>query len=271
MTMPCSLRGTNLEALHNPTVGTSIMSEFQAKNLLSNMPAVPTNRLFRNPSGLIFKCGGIVWAMPIEINETKVHLDFHIFAILEFDLLIGYPLEKLFQEKPFHGSLDKKLGTTASTTPIPHLKILMVKQLPNHNLFEEMKFITLFASPSPSLELKTCPSGHPNIIFNSGLDSIDASLENKNSRAMDICETLTLEYKRRDSINEHESFTFETPHISCSISKYPEFVSLSIMYFYEGHNHLLILVYKLFKRMVVDDFVYHKYCKSCRCTVVLTL
>jgi hypothetical protein len=34
--IPCSLRGTNIEALHNPTVGTSIMSEFLAKNLLGN-------------------------------------------------------------------------------------------------------------------------------------------------------------------------------------------------------------------------------------------
>ena len=31
--MPCSLRGTNIEALHNPTVSTSIMLEFLAKNL----------------------------------------------------------------------------------------------------------------------------------------------------------------------------------------------------------------------------------------------
>jgi hypothetical protein len=43
--MPCSLRGTNIEALHNPIVGTSIMSEFLAKNLLGNMPLVPTNTL----------------------------------------------------------------------------------------------------------------------------------------------------------------------------------------------------------------------------------
>jgi len=38
--------------------------------------------------------------MPIEINKIEDFIDFHIFAILEFDLLIGYPLEKLFQEKP---------------------------------------------------------------------------------------------------------------------------------------------------------------------------
>jgi hypothetical protein len=33
MTIPCSLRGTNIEALHNPIVKTSIMSEFLAKKI----------------------------------------------------------------------------------------------------------------------------------------------------------------------------------------------------------------------------------------------
>jgi len=49
-TMPCSLRGTNIEVLHNPTVGTSIMSEFLVKNLLGNMPLVSTNKLFKSTS-----------------------------------------------------------------------------------------------------------------------------------------------------------------------------------------------------------------------------
>ena len=71
-TMPCSLRGTVVEALYNPTVGTSILSEFLAKNLLGNMPLVLTNKLFKSPSGLIFKCSGIIRAMPIEINQTEV-------------------------------------------------------------------------------------------------------------------------------------------------------------------------------------------------------
>jgi hypothetical protein len=50
--MPCSLWGTIVEALYNPTVGTNIMSEFLEKNLLSNMPLVPTNKLFKSPLGL---------------------------------------------------------------------------------------------------------------------------------------------------------------------------------------------------------------------------
>ena len=54
MTIPCSLRGTNIEALHNPTIGTSIMSEFLAKNLLGNMLLVLTNKLFQKSFGAVF-------------------------------------------------------------------------------------------------------------------------------------------------------------------------------------------------------------------------
>ena len=96
-TIPCSSRGTVIEALHNPTVETSIMSEFLAETLLGKMPLVLTNNLFKSPSGLIFECCGIAKAEPIIIDKTEVHLDFHIFVILDFDLLIGYPFEKLFQ------------------------------------------------------------------------------------------------------------------------------------------------------------------------------
>jgi hypothetical protein len=129
-TMPYSLRETNIEALYNPIVGTSIMLEFLVKNLLGNMPLVTTNKLFKSSSGLIFECCGIIKDVPIEINEIEVHLDFHIYDILDFDLLIGYPSEKLFQEKSYHGSLDEKLGITASATLIPHLEIPMAEHLP---------------------------------------------------------------------------------------------------------------------------------------------
>jgi hypothetical protein len=50
MTIPCSLRGTVVETLHNPTVEANIMSEFLAKTLLGKMSLVSTNRLFKSPS-----------------------------------------------------------------------------------------------------------------------------------------------------------------------------------------------------------------------------
>ena len=123
----------------------------------------------------------------------------------------------------------------------------MAKQYPTHKTLEDVKFISLFISPklayeterssSPSLKPKPCPSDHPNVVLNDGRDSTltihDVSFEKENVCAMDTL--------------------------------------LSTTCFYEDPNHLLILVFKLFKRMVVDAFVYHKYYKSHSCTKVLTL
>ena len=221
MIMPCSLRGTNIEALQYPIVGTSIMLEFLVKNLLGNMPLILTNKLFKSPSGLIFECSGIVRDVPIEINKTEVHLDFQIFAILDIELVIGYPFEKLFQKKPTHGSLGQECGKTASAT---HLENPMAEHYPNHNPFEEVKFISPFIShrlssetkhPSPtSLEPKPCPSGHQNGDLDSVRDSTltfhDIFPENKNYCAMDNLRAPTLELKKNNSTNKQEGFPFET-------------------------------------------------------------
>ena len=163
------------------------MSEFLAKNLLGNKPLIPTNKLFKSPLGLIFECSGIVKDVQIVINETEVHLDFHIFAILDFELLIGYPFGKLFQKKSTHGSLSEECGKTASAT---HLDIPMADHHPNNDPFEEVKFVTPFVSPSPSLKPKPCPSGHPNVVVDDGRNPTlilhGKSLRNENSYAMDI-------------------------------------------------------------------------------------
>ena len=108
------------------------MSEFLAKNLLGNMPLVPTNKLFKSSSGLIFECCGIAKAMPIIINETEVHLDFHVYAVLSFNT---------FQEKSSHESLNKEFGKIASAT---HSNIPKAEHHPNNDPFEEVKFITPF-------------------------------------------------------------------------------------------------------------------------------
>ena len=64
--------------------------------------------------------------MPITIDKLEVHLDFYIYDILDFDLLLGLPLEKLLAS---HGSLDEKLGETGSATATPHLENLLAKPL----------------------------------------------------------------------------------------------------------------------------------------------
>jgi hypothetical protein len=88
---------------------------------------------------------------------------------------------------------------------------------------------------------------------------------------MDIPAASTLETKEINSTDEHESFSFETPHVSCSLLESLEFILLKTTSTYEDPNLLLTLIHKLFRRMVVDAYVYHKYCKSHSCTMVLTL
>ena len=153
----------------------------------------------------------------------------------------------------------------------------MAEHYPNHNPFEEVKFISLCISPElscetersspPLLELKSCPSSHPNVVLNNGRDSI--LILHENFCAMDISKA-TLGIKK-DLIAEHESFSFVTPQVSCSLLKFPELISPSSTCYHEDHNHVSILVSKLFRRMVVDAYVYQKYCKSRGCIVALTL
>jgi hypothetical protein len=99
MTMPYSLRRTVVESLHNPTVETNIMSKFLAEALLGKIPLASTNE---NLSFFIYD--GYGPGNPITFKKV------HIFAILEFDHLLGYPLDKLFQEKYPHGSLSEEFG-----------------------------------------------------------------------------------------------------------------------------------------------------------------
>jgi len=88
---------------------------------------------------------------------------------------------------------------------------------------------------------------------------------------MDIPSASTLETKEMNSTDEHESFSFETPHVSCSLLKSLEFILLKTTSSDEDPNLLLLLVSKLFRRMVVDAYVYHKHCKSHSSNVLLTL
>ena len=159
------------------------------------------------------------------------------------------------------------MGETIVATPIPYPKSPIAKQHPNHDPFKEVKFISPFTSHScetehlaPSLELKQCPSGQPTVVLENDRDSMlfphDILLTKENSYAMDLSKAPTLETEK------HESFSFETPHVSCSRLESPEFVVLSAACCYKEDNHPSLLVSKLFKRMVVDAFVYHKHCKS---------
>ena len=85
--------------------------------------------------------------MPLIIDKIEVNLDFHIFDILDFDLLLGSPFEKLLTSQ---GSLDKKLRKTASTT-VSHLENSMAKHFREPNSLKEMMHESPFISSEPIL------------------------------------------------------------------------------------------------------------------------
>jgi len=109
-TFYCSIGGNSVEALHDSTVEACIMSEFLMETLIGSMPVDPTDILFRSPSGLFFECRGIAQAVPVKIDKIEVKLDFHIYPILDFEILIGNPLEILLHEKSSQGASNINPG-----------------------------------------------------------------------------------------------------------------------------------------------------------------
>ena len=172
-----------------------------------------------------------------------MHLDFHIFDILDFDLLIGYPLENLLTLD--QGSLDELLRETTFAPATSCLNNYMVKYSPEQNLLEEMTHTSPFVSSemvrfevaklatskeygskdtlhfcedeqlsSPSIKFEPLPTG-PEYVLDHDREStpisLDESLEMENQWAMKICEAPTLETEEKDSTNEHGSSTLEIP------------------------------------------------------------
>src|SRR6185437_14866538 len=134
-TITCSIKGKIIEALHDPAAEVCILPECLLDTLVGNRPLTPTDKYFKSPSELYFECRGIARDVPIIIDKIEVCLDFHIYDIIDFDLLLGLPLEKLLAS---HGSLDEKLRETDSATTTPCLENLLAKPLSEQNQLEEI-------------------------------------------------------------------------------------------------------------------------------------
>ena len=122
--------------------------------LLGNVTLRPSDTLLKScPSGHILKCRGVASAVPLIIDKIEINLDFHIFNILDFDLLLGFPFEKLLTSQ---GSLDVTLRKTASAT-ISRLESSMAKHFPEPKPLKEMMHVSMFI-PSESILFKVAKS-----------------------------------------------------------------------------------------------------------------
>ena len=79
---------------------------------------------------------------------------------------------------------------------------------------------------------------------------------------IDIHEETPLELEKEDNINEHGSYFMNTSSNLCSHEKSPKLIGLSNIAAHEVFNPIILFVPKNFERVVVDAYVYHKYCKS---------
>ena len=108
---------------------------------------------------------------------------------------------------------------------------------------------------STSLINMTCLS------LEDALDKINPRVTNLREN-LDIHEESTLELEKENDINEHGSYFMNTSSNLCSHEKTPKSIGLSNATTHEIFNPLILPVHKIFKRVVVDAYVYHKYCKS---------
>ena len=111
----------------------------------------------------------------------------------------------------------------------------------------ELESISLINMTHPSLE--------------EALEKITSRVSNPR-KILQIQEETSLELEKEDDIDEHGSYFMNTSSNPCSHEKSPESIGLSNIATHEIFNPLILLVHKDFERVVVDAYIYHKYCKS---------
>jgi len=241
--IPCSIGGITVEAHVNPIMELNIMSWHLAYTLLGDVTLRPSDKLLKCcPFGHIIECRGVASVVLLTLDKIEVHLDFHIFDVLDFDLLIGYPLE--ISLTSHQGSLAGLLRETAFATATPCLENLLPKPLPEQNPLKKMMHTSPFISSEPVLlgvlesseeydpednlhfcederssssliEFDPRPTSPHHIVLDHGRDTAmvvhDEPLEAENPWAREFNEALPLECEGSESIDEHGSFILESP------------------------------------------------------------
>ena len=155
------------------------------------------------------------------------------------------------------------------TSATPCLENPSAKPFPKQNQLEMM-----VQTSSSLIEFEPRPTSPRRIVLDHDRDTSmivhDEPLEAENPWAREFNEALPLECEGSESIDEHVSFILESPP-PCSFSTPPESAACSTSNAFASCNLLKTLSSKMFRRMVVDAFVYHKHCKFHGCTIALTL
>jgi len=128
------------------------MSYTFAKEFFRDIPLIPTNKLLKNCLGHIIASLGVLSALPIVINDFLILLNFYIFDVWDFDVMIGVPIIKLLQEGR-NGKLNIKFGKRFSfSIPIIHAVKVKAEPLRELDSIEEVKTSKFDNFSQPDLE-----------------------------------------------------------------------------------------------------------------------
>ena len=99
------------------------------------------------------------------------------------------------------------------------------------------------------------------------IESIDKALDKINARDnprefLDIYVEWPLELENNGDFNKQGSYFVSTPSVPYSYEKSPNSLSLPNIAPHQILNSLMHPVPKVFEMVVVDTYVYHKYCRS---------
>ena len=90
--------------------------------------------------------------VPVWHKETEIALDFHVFEVQDFDILIGHPVEKLFLDVSDLGGLNVSLGGKPFMLSIGQAKNSMAESVPQEGPAEEVLAVMPDDDSKPSLE-----------------------------------------------------------------------------------------------------------------------
>jgi hypothetical protein len=145
MTIHCSMRGNTVDAVHDPTARACIIPKVLLDTLVGDMPLTPTDRCFRSFEwNYLFPCRGIARDMLIIIDKIEVCLDFHIYDIMDFDPLLGFPLDELLDKS--QGSIDHKLRESDFATSITGPGPALANPCPKKDPLKERVHVSSFVS-----------------------------------------------------------------------------------------------------------------------------
>ena len=150
--LPSTIRGTSVDILYSPTVGANIISSECAFQLLGDEPLVQTDKTFQTSSRKILEGIGILQNVTVKHENIDVTLDFHVFDVQDFDLMIGHPIEKLLMDTPTQGKLDVRLGKEMFSVQISRATNSMAEPSLETQPIMEVTGILPFDSPESLLE-----------------------------------------------------------------------------------------------------------------------